>query len=128
MQEKTTTGRCEYRSEDITGIQPDSSSDCSDSDDTETTKLGHNNDITDRKHVAECFIHPVTSAFVYKSATGGAPYLCEDCDYKTTVNYMFLDHMNLHYIYSNSDNSERSMCRCVSVFPVYSDALQLRIL
>ena len=74
---------------------------------TEDTELGHNDDITDRKNVTEYFIHPVTSMFVYmKSATGGAPYVCEDCDYKTTVNYIFLDHMSLHYNYSDSDDSE----------------------
>ena len=75
---------------------------------TETTELGHNDDIMNRKQrLSETFIHPVTSVFVYmKSATGGAPYVCEDCDYKTTVNYMFLDHMNLHYTYSDSDDSE----------------------
>ena len=79
----------------------------SDSDDSEKAELGHNDDITNKKNVTEYFIHPVTSMFVYvKSATGGAPYVCEDCDYKTTVNYMFLDHMNLHYDYSDSDSDD----------------------
>ena len=100
-------------SQDIPGVQPGSTYECatddSDSGDPETAELGHDDDITGRKHVTEYFIHPVTSMFVYmRSETGGAPYLCEDCDYKTTVNYMFLDHMNLHYTYSDSDsdNSE----------------------
>ena len=85
----------------------DSSSNTFTPAETETPELGHNDDITDRKHVMEYFIHPVTSMYVYmKSESGGAPYVCEDCDYKATVNYMFLDHMNLHYNYSDSDDSE----------------------
>ena len=91
------------QSEDITGIQPERTYSCtttdSDSDNTETTELGGNDDITDRKHVTEYFIHPVTSMFVYmKSDSGGAPYVCKDCGYKTTV------------------NSEWSVCRCTSCF------------
>ena len=99
------------QNKDICGIQPDSNYECttddSDRDDTETAELGYNDDITDRKRVTEYFIHPATSIFVYmKSESGGAPYVCEDCDYKTTVNYMFLDHMNLHYTYSDSDSDD----------------------
>ena len=87
----------------------DSTSDNSVPAEAETAELCHNDDITDRKHVTEYFIHPVTSMFVYmKSESGGSPYVCEDCDYKTTVNYLFLDHMNLHYTYSDSDSDSDS--------------------
>ena len=82
----------------------DSTHDNSTSAETETAELGHNDDITNRKQVTEYFVHPVTSIFIcMKSAMGGAPYVC---DYKTTVNYMLLDHMSLHYTSSDSDDSE----------------------
>ena len=41
-----------------------------------------------------------------KSETGWAPYVCEYCDYKTTVDIMFMDHINLHHIYSDSDDND----------------------
>lgn len=91
------------QSEDIADIQPDSTCGCatddSNSDHTETEEWGHNDDIIDREHATETFIHPVISMFVYmKSDSGGAPYVCKDCGYKTTV------------------NSEWSVCRCTSCF------------
>ena len=47
--------------------------------------------------IMEYFIHPVTGMFVYmKSESGGAPYVCEDCDYKTTVECLFQGHMTRH--------------------------------
>ena len=39
----------------------------------------------------------LSNVYVYmKSATGGAPYVCKDCDNKTTVGYMFLGHRQTH--------------------------------
>ena len=93
------------------GVQPEGTYQCaakdSNSDDTKTAEFGQNDDITDRKHATDIFIYPLSSIYVYmKSETGWAPYVCEYCDYKTTVDIMFVDHMNLHHIYSDSDDSE----------------------
>ena len=53
------------------------------------------NDRNDR--IAETFIHPPTSIFVYMtSASGGAPFFCADCDYKTTVECLFQGHVTHH--------------------------------
>ena len=53
---------------------------------------------TDRNdRIMEYFIHPVTSIFIYmKSASGGAPFLCPHCDYKTTVECLFQGHVTRH--------------------------------
>ena len=41
------------------------------------------------------YIHPLTSIYAYMtSAAGGDPFICADCDYKTTINKLFLDHRN----------------------------------
>ena len=75
--------------------------------DKDGTELGHNDDITGSKGRSGIDIHPVTSTLVHmKSESGGAPYVCKDYDYKNTVNYMFLDHINLHHPCSDSDGSE----------------------
>ena len=53
------------------------------------------NDGNDR--IMEYFIHPVTSTYVYMTlASGGAPFLCPHCDYKTTMGYLFQGHMTRH--------------------------------
>ena len=53
---------------------------------TGSAELGHDNDITDRKHVAKVSIHSPNNIFVYmKSPSGQAPCVCGHCDYKTVI-------------------------------------------
>ena len=47
--------------------------------------------------IMEYFIHPVTSIYVHMtSVSGGAPFLCTHCDFKTTVECLFQGHMTRH--------------------------------
>ena len=38
--------------------------------------------------------------------SGGAPYLCPDCDYKTTIDVIYEDHRQSHTDYAASDCSD----------------------
>lgn len=41
----------------------------------------------------EIMIHPPTGIYVYMmTSSGGPPFKCPDCDYKTTVDYLYTDH------------------------------------
>ena len=62
-------------------------------------------DITDNRSDTDVYVHPLSDIYVYMTTSEGrAPFFCVDCDFKTTVHVIFLDHMNLHY--SNSDDSK----------------------
>ena len=56
-------------------------------------------DVVDYVHKPRVYYkHPVTSIYVcMTSATGGDPFICPDCDYKTTINELFLDHRELDH-------------------------------
>ena len=47
----------------------------------------HGND-----RIVEYFIHPPTSVYVYMTSASGDPFICPDCDYKTTVKCFFQGH------------------------------------
>ena len=89
-----------------------------DDSDRDGAELCHN----DSKQQTETFLHPVTGMFVYmKSERGGAPYVCEYCDYKTTVTLVFLDHMNCT---TTTPTLTTASDPCVAVVPVSRDTLQ----
>ena len=47
--------------------------------------------------IMEYFVHSLTSIYVYMTLeSGGAPFLCQHCDYKTTVECLFQSHMSGH--------------------------------
>ena len=54
-------------------------------------------DDTGNDRVVETFIYPAASIYVYMTSTsGGPPFLCPDCDYKTTLECLFQGHVNGH--------------------------------
>ena len=54
-------------------------------------------DTAGNDRVMETFIYPTASIYVYMTSTsGGAPFLCPDCDFKTTVECLFQSHMSRH--------------------------------
>lgn len=54
-------------------------------------------DVVDYIRETELHVPPLSSTYVYMtSAAGGDPFICPDCDYKTTVNELLLYHRQRH--------------------------------
>ena len=52
-------------------------------------------------------LHLLDEISVYMTTpSGGAPYLCPDCDYKTTIDVIYDDHRQSHTDYAASDCSD----------------------
>ena len=55
----------------------------------------------------EICLHLLDEISVYMTTpSGGAPYLCPDCDYKTTIDVIYDDHRQSHTDYAASDCSD----------------------
>ena len=63
--------------------------------------------ITDDDEDDEIRLHLLDEISVYMTTpSGGAPYLCPDCDYKTTIDVIYDDHRQSHTDYAASDCSD----------------------
>ena len=63
--------------------------------------------ITDDDEDDEIRLHLLDEISVYMTTpSGGAPYLCPDCDYKTTIDVIYDYHRQSHTDYAASDCSD----------------------
>ena len=62
------------------------------------------NDVDDEDEICLYLLDGICVSMTTPS--GGAPYLCPDCDYKMTIDVIYDDHRQSHTDYSASDCSD----------------------